>query len=39
MARLKNVSSLKQEIRVWKSNQPVNNLELEDNKIFSAFTY
>ena len=34
MARLKNVSSLKQEIRVWKSNQPVNNQELEDNKIF-----
>ena len=34
MARLKKVSSLKQEIRVWKSNLPVNNLEFDENKVY-----
>ena len=34
MSKLKNVSSLKQEIRVWKSNHPTNNLKLIDEKVY-----
>ena len=34
MAKLKNVSFLKQEIRVWKSNCKSKNVNLDDNKIF-----
>ena len=34
MAKLKNVSFLKQEIRIWKSTCKSKNLNLDDNKIF-----
>ncbi len=34
MARLKNISSLKQEIRVWKSYNSINDLEIANDKIF-----
>ena len=34
MARLKNISSLKQEIRVWRSNDFCNNLNIKDQKIY-----
>jgi len=34
MARLKRISSLKQEIRVWSSNIPNKNFELNDKKIY-----
>ncbi|MBK16513.1 MAG: folate-binding protein YgfZ [Prochlorococcus sp. SP3034] len=34
MARLKNLASLKQEIRVWKSYNPINNIYSRDEKVY-----
>ena len=38
MSKIKNVSSLKQEIRIWKSFQSKFNLDLEDTNLYTNFS-